>query len=56
MSKARRKKTPVIPSSVTFDISEFYQQTLSAKRFLLMDMFPKRGKERILVFSSDEQL
>ena len=56
MSKTRRKRTPVIPSSVTFNIPEFYEQTLSSKRFLLMDVYPKRGKERILVFSSEEQL
>ncbi|CAF3906972.1 unnamed protein product, partial [Rotaria sp. Silwood1] len=56
MSKARRKNTPVIPSSVMFDIPELYQQTLAGKRFLFIDVFLKRGKDRILVFSSDQQL
>jgi hypothetical protein len=56
MSKARRKQTPVVPSSVTFEIPECYQRTLASERFLLMDMYPKRGKERILVFSSEQQL
>ena len=56
MSKARRKNTPVIPTSMVFDIPEFYQQTLSSKRFLCVDAFLKRGKDRILFFSSDQQL
>ncbi|CAF4668553.1 unnamed protein product, partial [Rotaria socialis] len=56
MSKARRKITPVMPSSVIFDIPESYQQTLSNERFLLVDLFMTRGKDRILVFSSDQQL
>ena len=56
MSKVRRKYTPVIPSSMTFDIPETYQQTRSMKHFLLMDFFLRRGKERVLVFSSDQQL
>ena len=56
MSKTRRKMTPVIPSTVMFDIPESYQQTLSAKRFLLIDLCMSRGKDRILVFSSDQQL
>ncbi|CAF5116728.1 unnamed protein product, partial [Rotaria sp. Silwood1] len=42
MSKARRKNTPVIPSSVMFDIPELYQQTLAGKRFLFIDVFLKR--------------
>ncbi|CAF1049196.1 unnamed protein product [Rotaria magnacalcarata] len=56
MSKARRKNTPVIPSGVVCDIPEFYEQTLSCQRFLFMDLFMKRGQDRILVFSSDQQL
>ncbi|CAM4849636.1 unnamed protein product, partial [Rotaria magnacalcarata] len=56
MSKARRKITPVIPATVIFDIPESYQQTLSAKRFLLIDLFMTLGKDRILVFSSEQQL
>ena len=39
MSKARRKNTPVIPSTIVFDIPELYQQTLSSKRFLLIDLY-----------------
>ncbi|CAF4108796.1 unnamed protein product [Rotaria sp. Silwood2] len=56
MSKARRKKTPVIPSTVMFDIPESYQQTLTTKRFLLIDLFLKHGQDRLLIFSSDQQL
>ena len=50
MSKARRKFTPIIPSIVLFDISDLYRQAISAKRFLLIGLFMKRGKDRILVF------
>ncbi|CAF1688029.1 unnamed protein product, partial [Didymodactylos carnosus] len=39
-----------------FQISIMYQQTLSAKRFLFMNLFLKRVKDRILVFASDQQL
>ncbi|CAF4422128.1 unnamed protein product [Rotaria magnacalcarata] len=56
MSKARRKNTPVIPLSEMFDIPELYQQTPSAKRFLLIDVCLKRSKNRVLVFASDQQL
>lgn len=56
MSKARRKNTPIIPSSPVFDIPELYQQTLSNERFLLIDVLLKRGKNRLLVYSSDRQL
>jgi len=56
MSKARRKKTPVIPTSCVFEIPMFYQQTLAQQRFLLMDFFLKRGKERILVYATDQQM
>ncbi|CAF4570128.1 unnamed protein product, partial [Rotaria sp. Silwood2] len=56
MSKARRKITPVIPSTVMFEIPELYQQTLSNERFLTIDLFLKRGQDRILVFASDQQL
>ncbi|CAF3653882.1 unnamed protein product [Rotaria socialis] len=56
MSKARQKITPVLPSTVVFNIPELYQQTLSAQRFLLIALFMQRGKDRILVFASDEQL
>jgi len=56
MSKARRKKTPVIPESCAFEIPTYYQQTLTQKRFLLMDFFLKRGTERVLVFATDQQM
>ncbi len=56
MSKARRKKTPVIPTSCVFEIPVTYQQTLSEKRLLSMDFYLKRGKDRVLVFASDQQL
>lgn len=56
MSKTRRKITPIIPKSCTFDIPVFYQQTLTQKRYLLMDFFLKRGENRVIVFSTDQQL
>jgi hypothetical protein len=56
MSKARRKNTPVIPLSFMFEIPEMYHNTLSSNRFLLIDVFLKRGKDRMLAFSSEEQL
>ncbi|CAF0801757.1 unnamed protein product [Rotaria sordida] len=56
MSKARRKKTPVILTSCIFEIPTFYQQTLAQKRFLLMDFFLKRGAERVIVYSTDQQM
>ncbi|CAF1052262.1 unnamed protein product [Adineta steineri] len=43
MSKARRKKTPVIPLWEVFNIPKFYQETLLSERFLLIDVFLKRG-------------
>ena len=50
MSKARRKFTPVIPSTILFDIPDLYRQVTSSKRFLLIGLFMKRGKDRIRVF------
>ena len=43
MSKARRKFTPVIPSTVLFDIPDLNRQAISAKRYLLIGLFIKRG-------------
>ncbi|CAF0713721.1 unnamed protein product [Adineta steineri] len=56
MSKARKKCTPVIPKTCVFDIPPTYQETVSGNRFLLMDYYLKRAKERVLVFASDAQL
>ncbi|CAF1602732.1 unnamed protein product [Rotaria magnacalcarata] len=56
MREAHRKITPVIPSSVIFDIPEWYQQTFSSERFLLVDFFMTHGKDRVLVCSSDQHL
>ncbi|CAF4313239.1 unnamed protein product, partial [Rotaria magnacalcarata] len=56
MSKARRKKTPVIPSTFMFEIPDLYQSTLTEKLFLLIDIFLKRGQDRILIFANDQQL
>ena len=50
MSKARGKFTPVIPSTVLFDIPDLYRQAISAKRYLLIGLLMKRSKDRILVF------
>ncbi|CAF4203598.1 unnamed protein product [Rotaria magnacalcarata] len=56
MREAHRKITPVIPSSVIFDIPESYQQTFSNERILLVDLFMTHGKDRVLVCSSDQHL
>ena len=56
MSKARRKKTPVIPTCEVFNIPKLYQETLLSERFLVIDVFLRRGKDRVLVFSSKNQL
>ena len=50
MSKARRRFTPVVPSTVLFDIPDLYRQAISGKRFLLIGLFMKHGKDQILVF------
>ena len=52
MSKARRKKTPVVPASCIFEIPTIYQQTLKQERFLLMDFFLKRGTDRVIVYAT----
>ncbi len=56
MSKVRRKTTPVIPTTCVFEIPTFYQETLSKTRFLLMDFFLKRAKERVIVYATAQQL
>lgn len=56
MSKARRKKTPVIPTSCVFEIPDAYRKTLSNKQFLLMDFYLKRSKERVIVYATTQQL
>ncbi|CAF1140680.1 unnamed protein product [Adineta steineri] len=56
MSKARRKKTPVVPTSCVFEIPDSYQKTLSNKQFLLMDFYLKRSKERVIVYATTQQL
>ncbi|CAF4087926.1 unnamed protein product, partial [Adineta steineri] len=56
MSKARRRNTPVVPKSSVFNIPKLYQETIRSERFLLIDVFLKRGKDRVLVFDSKNQL
>lgn len=55
LNHARRKLTPVLPNSITFDIPESYQLTGSGKKFLMFDTLVSRRK-RMLVFASPEQL
>ncbi len=55
MNHARRKLTPVLPGSSTFDIPESYQLTSNGEKFLLCDTLVSRRK-RILVFGSPKQL
>ncbi|CAF1116496.1 unnamed protein product [Didymodactylos carnosus] len=56
MSKARRRATPVIPTSCVFEIPMPYQKTLTQEQFLLMDFYVKRGKDRVVVFATVQQL
>ena len=56
MSKARRKMTPVIPTTCVFEIPPWYQKTLAQQQFLLMDFYLKRGKDRVVFFATVQQL
>ena len=55
LNLVRRKLTPVIPDSCTFDFPESYQLTSTGEKFLLCDTFLSR-KKRMLVFGSPKQL
>ena len=52
---ARRQLTPVLPSSSSFEIPDFYQVTLKKEIFLFSDTLVGRRK-RMLLFGSTTQL
>ncbi|CAF1063647.1 unnamed protein product [Didymodactylos carnosus] len=52
--KSRLKTTPVLRTSIQFQISPAYSNTNDNRRFILVDK--TRSNERILIFATDEQL
>ncbi|CAF0790236.1 unnamed protein product [Adineta steineri] len=59
LNKKRRKTTPILPSSVDFDIPLKYKMTTTGERYLLADRVQRCEDEitqRIIVFATDEQL
>ncbi|CAF0966860.1 unnamed protein product [Didymodactylos carnosus] len=52
--KSRLKTTPVLPTSIQFQIPPAYSSINDNRRFLLVDK--TRSNERILIFATDEQL
>ncbi|CAF2979155.1 unnamed protein product [Rotaria sp. Silwood2] len=59
LDKVRRKNTPVLPSSMDFDIPSRYKKTTDGRRYLLADKVQHVGEDvekRILVYSTDKQL
>ncbi|CAF2869516.1 unnamed protein product [Rotaria sp. Silwood2] len=55
LNQARRKLTPTLPTSNSFDIPGGYQTTASGETFLICDKLVSR-KKRMLVFGSPKQL
>ncbi|CAF0766253.1 unnamed protein product [Adineta steineri] len=55
LNQARRKLTPVLPTSATFDIPDSYQTTTSGEKFLFCDTVVGR-KKRMILFGSPKQL
>ncbi|CAM4801162.1 unnamed protein product [Rotaria magnacalcarata] len=54
LNRARRKMTPVLPTSYVFDIPAQYQVTLNDEQFLLCDK--TLHNKRLLLFGTDQQL
>ncbi|CAF4718282.1 unnamed protein product, partial [Rotaria sp. Silwood2] len=54
LNRARRKMTPVLPTSYVFDIPVQYQVTLNDEQFLLCDK--TLHNKRLLLFGVDQQL
>ncbi|CAF0856064.1 unnamed protein product [Rotaria sordida] len=55
----RRRTTPVLPTSVDFNIPSRYQKTTDGERYLLADRIQPGGEKvekRLIIFSTDEQL
>lgn len=55
MNQARRKLTPILPDSSTFNVPESYQTTSIGEQFLFYDAWVSRRK-RMLLFGSPKQL
>ncbi|CAF1173782.1 unnamed protein product [Adineta ricciae] len=56
LQKHRRKTVPALPKSLIFEIPSLYQHTWSGGQFILADVLKERGDERLIMFSSDEQI
>ncbi|CAF3904242.1 unnamed protein product [Adineta steineri] len=59
LNKSRRSRTPVLPTSIDFDIPSKYKITIDGERYLLADRVQRCGggvEKRIIVFATDEQL
>ncbi|CAF4234089.1 unnamed protein product [Rotaria sp. Silwood2] len=54
LNRARRKMTPVLPTSYAFDIPAQYQVTINDVQFVLCD--ETLHNKRLLLFSTDQQL
>ncbi len=55
----RRQTTPVLPTSMDFDIPKCYQETVGGERYLLADRIQRVDGEvgkRLIIFATDEQL
>ncbi|CAF1581636.1 unnamed protein product, partial [Didymodactylos carnosus] len=55
LNQARRKLTPVLPASTSFDIPDSYQITATGEKFLICYTLVCR-KKKMLIFSSPKQL
>lgn len=59
LNQLRRKTTPVLPTSMNFDIPLHYQKATDGQRYLLSDRIQRVDKnvgKRLIVFATDEQL
>jgi hypothetical protein len=54
LNRLRRKTTPPLPKSASFDIPDFYQRTLNGEPFICSDK--TINKKRMLIFATDNQL
>jgi hypothetical protein len=59
LHQVRRQSTPVLPSSIDFDIPSRYKKTSDGQRYLLSDKTQSINgnvEKRIIVYATDEQL
>lgn len=54
LNRLRRKTTPPLPTSASFDIPDCYQQTLNGEPFICSGR--TMNKKRIIIFATDKQL